>query len=210
MIKEFCKKWNSEFIVLDKDLDLPGDYDRSHYRLLDLYDEFPDYDRIFIIDSDLIILPTCPNPFEVVPEDKIGSILEDKGSRKMARLNEMMLLQRSYGDIGWREDWPNTGVFMTSKMHAPIFKKFEGKIWRDNDDCHFGFMIKHLGFEYHELPYQFNHTSMYSEPWNGNADRFDSYIIHYAGRAAFPGHVGTNSCEDKLKLLRQDYEKIYG
>ena len=52
----------------------------------------------------------------------------------------------------------------------------------------------------------FNHTSIFSEPWNGSPSRFDSHIIHYAGRGAFPDK-GKRS---RVQLIRDDIKKTYG
>jgi len=209
IIKKFCTQWNADFEVLSHDLDIPS-YGKTHYRLLGLHERFPEYDRICTLDTDMIIMPSCPDPFDEVPEDCIGTVLEDVGHRVDDCHRQRAAIQSVYGDIGWREGWINTGMFVTSRMHANIFQPFEGKVWPDNDDPHFMYLIKLYKHKIHELNFKWNHMSLYSEAWNNHADRFDSYIIHYAGQARFPGHVGNNSNEDKLRLLKQDYEKVYG
>jgi len=57
----------------------------------------------------------------------------------------------------------------------------------------------------YELSYKFNHMSMFSEKWNGRASRFDSYMLHYAGNAKFPGK-GKRS---KIQLIKDDIRRIY-
>jgi hypothetical protein len=210
VFQRFADSWGADFEVLQEDVADIGSYGRWHYRLNDLYGQFPGYDRICHLDTDMIIMPSCPNLFDEVPVDCIGTVLEDVGSRRAARHNVIRQIQQQYGEIGWRTGWINTGVFVTSRMHNPIFSPFNGQMWEENDDPHYGYQIHRLGFKIHEFPYTFNHMSMYSEPWNGSPSRFDSYIMHYAGCARFDNHVGSNSCEDKLKLLRKDYELVYG
>ena len=75
--------------------------------------------------------------------------------------------------------------------------------------------------EVKQLDYRWNHMTMFSEPWNDNADRFESFIIHYAGRGVFDEaditeqalykhriDVDRQSC--KVEQAKLDYKKIYG
>jgi len=63
----------------------------------------------------------------------------------------------------------------------------------------FGYNIHKHNFTIQELPFQFNHMSMFSEEWNGSADPFESFIIHFAGR--------NNRTDAEIKEVR---DKIYG
>jgi len=63
-------------------------------------------------------------------------------------------------------------------------------------------MAHKLGFEVHELSYKWNHMTMFSEPWNGNADRFESYIVHYAGQGIF-------DAGGRQQQIQNDAEKVY-
>ena len=47
--------------------------------------------------------------------------------------------------------------------------------------------------------------TMFSEDWNGNPDRFDSHIIHYAGRGIFDEGMAT----DKLHQAQLDFKRLY-
>ena len=118
----------------------------------------------------------------------------------------MINAQSQYGDIGWRENYINTGVFVTSKMHRDIYQKINNKYFVDwgTDDIHIGYLIKKLGYTIKELPYQFNHMTMFSEAWNGSPDRFDSHIIHYAGRGIFDSGIS-----NKIEQARADYRRLY-
>lgn len=204
LIKKKAEEWGSDFKLLITDSNCSGD-GRFHFRILELYDLLDEYDRILNLDADIIITDNCPNPFEVIDEDKIGTNLEDKGSRQGPRRQTMRQVQNQWGDIGWKCDYINTGFFMVSKIHKPIFKDL-GKFWTGFgfDDVQIGYQIKKNGFEFQELDYTWNHMIMYAEPWNGNPDRFKSKIIHYAGRGIF--EHGVNS---KIEQIKRDYKKIY-
>jgi len=58
------------------------------------------YDRVLSIDSDIIINKDCKNPFTVIPEDMIGSVYEDVGSRQKARRKVIRDIQDRFGNIG--------------------------------------------------------------------------------------------------------------
>lgn len=209
---DYARRVNADFMVLDESLNVEeaktgiglGVY---QYRIMKQYDLHNHYDRILHLDSDMILHPNCPNLFDVVSYDHIGTIYEDVGSRKHQRIECMKNAQRQFGDIGWRSGYINTGVFVTSRCHMDIYQKINGQYFTawGTDDIHIGYLINKLGYKVKELPYQFNHMTMFSEPWNGSPNRFDSHIIHYAGRGVFDSNVG-----DKLQQAKLDYKVLYG
>ncbi|MCP3968244.1 MAG: hypothetical protein GY718_18185, partial [Lentisphaerae bacterium] len=81
------------------------------------------------------------------------------------------------------------------------------------DDAFIGYLIKKLKFPVYELSYKWNHMQMFSEPWNDNANRFDSYVIHYAGAARFPDDKSgrtdlTNALSGRIELIKSDMDRI--
>jgi len=209
MIKRYAERCNAEFTILSGNT-YQRNYNgavHNHYRILDLYNLLNKYDRILSLDSDILIQKTCPNIFDEVPEEKIGTIYEDKGSREKFRRSLITSIQEKRGDIGWTEGYINTGVFIVSKCHKSIFKVDLDNLWLDfgQDDVELGYQINKLKFPIHELPFQYNHMSMFSEVFNNYASRFDSYIVHYAGN-------GHSSIIPKQEHMIQDYYllKRYG
>jgi len=201
-LKEYAKFCNADFMVLDHEPPVRSWDGHPHHRIMKHYELHEEYDRILHLDTDIIVNKNVPNIFEYVPYEKIGSVLEDTGreERIKDRKQSMKEIQDAWGDIGWTKNYIQTGVFLTSKMHRDIYQPFEGKYWTltCSDDVHLSYMIKYLNHEIFELPYQFNHTGTYSEPWNSSANRLDSYFLHYSGGEAI-----------KKELLR-DFKKIYG
>lgn len=209
IIKRFARKWGADFLVLDGDEPGLSDWKgKLHYRIMRLYDLFEEYDRIANIDSDTVINKNCPNLFASVPDDKIGVVYEDKGTRQADRRQRIQYVQNAWGDIGWREGYINTGVSVFSRSHREIFRRFEGRYWegRGYPDIHLGYQIHRLGIEIFELDWRFNHMSMFSEKWNGHASRFDSHILHYAGHAKFPDRGN----KIKVQQIAEDIARIYG
>jgi len=209
IMREFAKKWAADFRVLSKDYaNCTSRKGKILYRLMDIYYLLKEYDRILNLDSDIVINKTCPNLFEMVPADKIGVVFEDKGSRRKSRRIRIRKIQEAWGDIGWRKGYLNGGMVLVSRAHGEIYNNQTGRHWEGLGfaQLHLGYHIHRLGFEIYELDWRFNHMSLFSEKWNGSPSRFNSFIIHYAGRGEFPGRKG----RPRIQLIKDDIAKIYG
>ena len=208
VMKKYADSVGADFIIMDHRAPFLTSDNKEHYRILKVYDYFDEYDRIVCMDSDMLINKDCPNVFDAVPYDMIGSIYEDKGSRRPDRLNKIKNVQRVWGDVGWKDGYTNAGTFVMSKIHRDIFKPHNGKYWLEwgSGDIHLSYNIHKYGFKVKELSYKWNHMTMFSEPWNKNADRFKSYIIHYAGGGVFDKGVVSN----RVEQIKKDYNRIYG
>lgn len=206
VMKRFCTKWGADFAVLDHEPPVMSDDNRPHFRITKIAELLNDYDRVLNLDSDLIINKTCPNPFDIIPEDCIGTIYEDVGSRQAHRQNLIQAVQQKFGDIGWKSGYINTGFFMVSRMHKEVFSPVNGSYWTGwgSDDVHIGYQIKKLGFKVHQLDHRFNHMTMFSEH---GENRFDSFIIHYAGAGIFDAGVKSRNeqiAKDVAKISFED------
>jgi len=197
MLKNYASKVKADFVVIS---DFKINLGSFHWEKFQCYGLLDKYKRILILDSDIIIVPDAPNLFDVVPENRIGVILEDKYSRKKDRRMRIKNCQKQLGDIGWRKDYLNSGVFVCSRMHKKIFTLNPKNYYQGlgYDDVQIGYNIKKYGFKIFELSYKFNHMSMFSEI---GKNRFFSYIVHYAG-------IGFSSKISKAEQMRNDYKKI--
>ena len=207
IIKKYANEVDADFMILDHEPESDSGDGRPHYRIMKHYGLHENYDRILHIDTDMIMMPNFPNLFKVIPYDRIATIYEDQGTRKHARMTTIIEAQQKFGFINWFEGYINTGLFMTSKCHMDIYQKINNEFWTGfgSDDIHIGYLIRKKKYKILELPFQFNHMTMFSEPWNNNADRFKSKIIHYAGKGVFD-----NNIENKYEQMKADYKKIYG
>ena len=186
-IEAYAAKVGASFHRLTHTVDDANGDGRWHYRIMALRDLLQDYDRILHVDSDILIGADAPNIFEVVPFECVGSIFEDKGSRKDARIRHMQAARDRYGESGWTEGYINTGFFLASRPHIEIFERIRDQ-WFDglgHDDVHLGWQIAKHGLPVHELPSVWNHMTMHSEAWNGYASRFSAHCLHYAGKGIF-------------------------
>jgi len=214
IIRMFAEKWGAEFKILGSAVGQKVDPEREFinkmWRILEFYDIFEDYDRIFHMDSDIVINKTCPNVFEIVPSDTVGLVFEDKGSRLRNRRERIAQIKARFGgNEHWISGYFNMGIFLSSRMHREMFTKIDGQLWEAEvglEQTHLSYQLMKLKYKYVDLGYKFNHMSMFSEAWNGSVSRFDSHIIHYAGGAKFPDK-GKRS---RNQLIKDDVERIYG
>ena len=207
IIKGYADKVGAEFINLNHEAPFLTEDDNPHYRILKVLDLFDVYDRIIHVDADILITKECPNILEHVPEDHIGMIYEDKGSRTHNRRALIANVQQKWGDVGWREGYTNGGFSVWSKEHKNIFLPHNNQYWTSwgSADIHISYNIHKYGYKLQELDYKWNHMTMFSEPWNNNANRFDSYVIHYAGKGVFD-----SDCPDRVTQIKRDYKVLYG
>tara|TARA_B100000315_G_scaffold257762_1_gene307613 strand:- start:1547 stop:3160 length:1614 start_codon:yes stop_codon:yes gene_type:complete len=209
VIEEYAQWVGADMVYLTEPSECEVDDGKWHYRIMELYDLFDKYYRILNLDADVLINKTCPNLFDVVPYEMIGTILEDKGSRKYQRREVIKEIQNDYGSVGWEKGYINTGVFLTSRVHRDIFQKIEENFWTGfgYDDIHLGYNIHKQEHKIFEFDYKYNHMTMFSEKWNFSPNRFKSYIIHYAGSGIFENkwYMKDISREEQI---RRDYNRI--
>ena len=191
-VVHYCKRYDLalEVITQEKYRIPPFDTFSNSINLFEknqIYELFEKYDRILRLDYDVIIAPTCPNLFDIVPEDKIGGVYEDVGIAEIDRRQRIRDIQDSLGDLQWSEGYMNAGVVVASKQHKEVFNTSIEEITRVQEipsivtpeQDYFNYMVRKLGCEVFELDYKFNHIRHFSP------NRFESYIIHYAGSKVF-------------------------
>ncbi len=79
-LKRYCKKYNLDYFVLDKQIQKYNfnvqrqqHYKYVYYRYY-IYELLKQYKRVLYIDFDMLFLQGCQNVFELVPENKIGYV----------------------------------------------------------------------------------------------------------------------------------------
>ena len=206
MLRRYASRLEADFMTLKHTTDCYIGDGIRHFRIMALKELLDDYDRILCIDSDVVLTKHCPNVFDEVPYDSVGVIYEDIGSRQNDRRQHIQSVQRYFGDVGWTKNYINTGVFVVSKTHQNIFEKIDDQYWTTwgTDDVHLGWQIHKHGHQVHELSFKWNHMTMFSEEWNNSADRFQSYVIHYAGNGIFD-----RTHKNKMAQMRADMQNIY-
>lgn len=205
----YCEKYNLPLeVITEKQYNIKKYENICNFNFFEknqVYELFDKYNRILRLDWDLIINFNCPNLFDIVPENKIGVVCEDLGSRKKDRISRIETIQNKLGDLNWSEGYINTGVVLASKQHREIFhtslediELVENLNLRvSKEQTFFNYLVRKYNFKIYDLKYKFNHTKMFSEAWNGYAHRYNSYIIHYAG------------IKKPLNIIKHDYNRIF-
>jgi len=224
-VLKYCKKYklHLETITQTKYDIKPFDTFSNPINLFEknqIYKLFDKYDRILRIDYDVIITPNCPNIFEIVPGDKIGGVFEDVGRSKLSRKRRIINIQKHLGNLNWNSGYINAGIVVASKQHKEIFnttieeinKVQEIKDIITPEQDYLNYMIRKLGFEVYSLSYKFNHITYFSP------NRFDSYIIHYAGSKVYDYDLRMKRKEKRnksifrkltAKQMKRDYKVLY-
>ena len=195
IIQNYAKSLDADFIILKN---IEGWH--RHHRIFQLHNLLDKYDRIVVMDSDILIVKGCPNIFDIVKYDKIGTVFEDVGTRQEDRRNRIAKIQNARGDIGWRDGYINSGVCVFSKIHKDLFKVDNpNNLWLNlgYDDIEIGYRINKTQLEIQELPYNLNFMSMFMEnPFY--MTKSSAFILHFAGN-------GFNQWFPKSEQIRQDY-----
>jgi lipopolysaccharide biosynthesis glycosyltransferase len=163
------------------------------------------YDRILYLDSDILINPSLPNVFDIVPEEAFGCVMEDVGPLKWKREEERKKAQRRLGKLpNWTSGYFNSGMFVVSKIHKPIFstkwRDVTGGRWADQTTLNY--QVRAHGFQIHELPIEFNYLAELCPEWDDPQKRKKAHIVHYAGPEAKAAMV-----EDLEKLQENRTQK---
>jgi len=202
-MKDYANKINADFIVIDKTKFLLKNriiklifkkllkfkklclFNRNYilkdyhpcFEKFQIYSLFNKYGRIIYIDTDVLISSNCPNLFDVVPYTHIGVFLESDFEDRDEEIN---LFQKVLGFIGWKKNYFNSGVMVLSKKHREIFniKKIIVKSFNYMEQTQLNYNVQKLKIPICDIGYKFNHMGVCGK----SNERFDSYIIHYAGK----------------------------
>lgn len=210
-LEEYCKNYKIALeIITEKKFDINGidtTYNYLTFEKNQIYDLFNKYDRILRLDADILITSHCPNLFEIVPIDKIGIVFEDIGPKRKERRKVIKEIQNELGSVGWKTGYFNSGVILASEEHKEIFNLDHRiieviknlKTRYAKEQTFLNYKIRDLGFELFELDFKFNHIlKIFNGPWIGNPNRYDSFIIHYAGNQKI-----------KLRNMKSDFKKLW-
>jgi lipopolysaccharide biosynthesis glycosyltransferase len=196
IFKRYAKKVKADFIAIEDSL-FPNDPILDKFRIGEFLNT---YDRLIYFDADLVIRSDLPDLFKIVPQNRFGAY--DESSSFGFRANfpsygEAAMFERIYHMIRlcklWNLEIPpvvlgdadqfsyfNTGVYVCSKEHLPIFKTDASYVPLDielpeQSYVNWGILTKNILM--HHLPACFNQMTH-----NRVKDYLEcSYVIHFAG-----------------------------
>lgn len=201
--EHYAKKTAAAFIIIKQGkygylgLNMPG------LEKFQMYEMLNQYDRIMYIDCDIIIRPDTPNLFEKVPKTHIGAVYDNvnnvaklmiNDTLELDRLQEMEIVQKVVGDIGWKEGYINTGVIVLSSIHKQIFFNPQDRCLfrsRFQDQTLINYNIQRYGYPIYKLLSEYNAMEVngytiqptnriYPHKFPGN-NKTSAYIMHFAG-----------------------------
>ncbi|MCF2858434.1 hypothetical protein L1286_13180 [Pseudoalteromonas sp. SMS1] len=194
--KAYANKIGADFVEI-KEFELPlieSEYS-AYWAKFKLFELLKSYERIIFLDLDTVVRESCPNLFDIVPEEQFAVLYEtDFGIDQTLEINDML---EKMPPIKWDKDYFNVGVMVLSKCHKSIFEFTEDSQGglKYPEQTLLNYNVNKLGCEVFHLPIQFNHMLFLNvDP----SERVDSYIIHYAGLAS----------EVKDILIEDDLEKF--
>jgi hypothetical protein len=169
-IEKYAKKIGADFIIINETKFTDPNWEKA-----EVYNYLNKYQRILLLDSDLIIREDCPNLFDIVPEDKLGVFNEKKYFQNSEKI-KLEAQKYKFEIKKITNDYFNTGVMVISRIHKPIFKPINTILGSFND--YFNVVLQRDKVKTYELDYKFNRMH-YQDNFVG-IPRHDSYIIHYA------------------------------
>jgi lipopolysaccharide biosynthesis glycosyltransferase len=194
-IIDFAERIGADFINMSQTFEDRFDgilnYEKLQFiKLLEIYD------RVIYLDADILVSRDCPNPIDQVPPHSIGAFITSRYSSLHNHTNLEII--RALGDIEWQREGRdasvlesfNSGVLVLSKQLLPALKQAlpAADAWCQHsrtakphtllkDQPVLNYITQKNCIPIHDLSYRFNHTNARG----GSADRFASYVIHYAG-----------------------------
>ncbi len=176
LMAAYAKKIGADFIILDKQ---KISQTTPHWEKFQLLDFLEQYDRILFLDTDIFIKKNCPNIFDVVPYAQIGIFNEAPFVTRRDIAIETCAEAYQMKDFKWDGKYYNTGVMVVSRCHRILFREPEVEIFNFYEQSYLNMMIQRLQLPVFNLPFEYNRMTC-MDKMTGK-DRYESYIIHYAG-----------------------------
>lgn len=191
LMNAYAKTTGSDFLVINKRKfqKLP-----VHFEKFQIAGILQKYDRVLFVDTDVVIRPDAPNLFDLVPLEKVGVYMANIHSD--CHDDSIHSIQNELDDIGWHNEYFNSGVMLVSKPHVGLFDLSHGSFTGFYEQTQLNYNLQKLNLPVFDITYRYNHVEAVGIPISGGS----SYFIHYAG----PGH-GSGS---KYHQIRSDFQGL--
>lgn len=146
------------------------------------------YQRILYLDADILVSPTCPDLFSMVPEKTLGIVPDPAGPQMWKRDEEMARMQAAFGTLESPiPPYFNAGVLILSRTHRELMRFDPTRLlpgrWPDQTCLNY-FSAKWT-LPRTELDPRANFLPGH-DGWRNAAKRRAAWIVHYAGPEAKP------------------------
>lgn len=199
--EKYADKCGVDFQVMPTN----GLHPHAFWFKLDCFKSLPKYDRILFVDCDVLIRPSAPNIFDIVPEGTCALYDESElgaADRKSAYnyyLQEHNKELASYNlpkiSPPYKGVYYNVGVFVVDKKCNFLVTPIKELMMPWPEQTYFNIMINQLNIPSKSLPRGFNDIRVYlKKPFGKN-----TYFVHYAGM----------SVERTIYMMQKDIEGGY-
>ena len=169
--------------IVERSTEGDSDFEKlAAYRLLD------EYERLLIVDTDVLITNEAPNILDVVPVLSFGAYLVSVHTPMHDPA--IALIQRTLRDIGWKRDYFNAGVMVASRAHQALFDPDHPDLKTWLAECarqpehktflaqtYLNFRVRESKTPFFDITYRYNHSLGPGR----SGERFGSYFIHCKG-----------------------------
>jgi hypothetical protein len=157
-----------------------------HIEKFQLFEALERYERIIFLDSDILIQPSCPNLFNLVPEGRLGIVYDDTGPDAWKRTEELEKLGTRLGSISEsRNRYFNSGVMVMDQSLKSLFemrrKDFISGRWPEQTLLNYRVLRHNIPVV--ELAEQYNFMP-HMPGWASQENRLGANVIHYAGQSS--------------------------
>jgi lipopolysaccharide biosynthesis glycosyltransferase len=177
-----------------------------HCEKFQIYTLLEKYDRIIYMDADTLIHESCPNLFNIVPENHWGCRYEDQSPHHWKGLQELSRLEDSFGSLGeGGHQYFNAGVLVCSKSHKEVFKPQRSMLLsgRWPEQTLLNYRVISGDFPVFELPAE-NNFLPFDSGWDDVNIRRSASIVHYAGKES------KQAMQDDLPWFKSQWEDGHG
>lgn len=184
-MQSYAKRCGAERVVLS-----PSQFSEAanvFYEKLQLGNLLEQYERTLFLDADILVSPSNPNLFDLVPTSRFGMVSVEPVFRQLERSHR--LISTLIGLVMWQAPYFNAGVMLASRAHQAMFEVDLSivQLWHEraeaageghfHDQGFFKHRLNQLGLPFKELGKSFNFT----RAWGGFHKRFRHNFIHYVG-----------------------------
>lgn len=190
----YARRINADFININTQI--ASGLGCKEYEKFQLYDVLDVYDRVLLVDFDVIINKHCPDVFKIVPDGLLGVSTHHAIGDKIK--HDIIKQFRDRSIIWGASKYWDSGVIVASKKHRNLF---EYKTLPRLTDCScaeertFNYRIYKQNTSVFELGHVFHY-----QPGKESKDEVDPFIIHWAGG----GRGGGLKVKAKAEQIKKD------
>lgn len=205
-MRPYAERIGADFITLTS----WDDFSYASWTKLDVEPLFNVYDRILVLDSDVLVNPSSPNIFDIVPEHMIGAHNQAPYSQDLMAATKERMIKYGADMSNWHGTYYNSGVIVASRQHRDIFaqppqelrKVFDDQTWINANITKNPINYNNLM----NLGTEWNHMVVHEKDFqNPHVKNNPPYFKHFAGIVS--AHVQSGRGNEFILLLEREIRK---